>query len=141
MADVLDIFLGDRKVGAIIGLGGDRTVFTFDDAYADDPGRTTLGLSFKDAMGDLIRDQKPTQTRLSPFFSNLLPEGPLRAYLAERAGVNSGRRTDCRRRRPSGGEDMEVPGWEHECRQLIAFCKPHLGEGTPTTAGPDGLSG
>ena len=91
MADVLDIFLGDRKVGAIIGLGGDRTVFTFDDAYADDPGRPTLGLSFKDAMGDLIRDQKRTQTRLSPFFSNLLPEGPLRAYLAERAGVNAAR--------------------------------------------------
>jgi len=87
-ADILDIFLGDRKVGAITGLGGDRTVFTFDDAYADDPGRPTLSLSFRDAMGDLIRDQKRTQTRLSPFFSNLLPEGPLRDYLAERAGVN-----------------------------------------------------
>ena len=45
-------------------------------------------VSFKDAMGDLIRDQRRTQTRLSPFFSNLLPEGPLRDYLAERAGVN-----------------------------------------------------
>ncbi|MDQ2860066.1 MAG: HipA domain-containing protein [Pseudomonadota bacterium] len=87
-ADVLDIFLGDRKVGAITGLGGDRTVFTFDDDYADDPARPTLSLSFKDAMGDLIRDQRRTQTRLSPFFSNLLPEGPLRDYLAERAGVN-----------------------------------------------------
>src|SRR5665213_2965751 len=87
-ADILDIFLGDRKVGAITGLGGDRTVFTFDDAYADDPARPTLSLSFKDAMGDLIRDQRRTQTRLSPFFSNLLPEGPLRDYLAERAGVN-----------------------------------------------------
>jgi serine/threonine-protein kinase HipA len=90
-AEVLDIFLGDRKVGAIIGLGGDRTVFTFDDAYADDPGRPTLSLSFKDAMGDLIRDQKRTQIRLSPFFSNLLPEGPLRDYLAKRAGVNAAR--------------------------------------------------
>ena len=87
-ADILDIFLGDRKVGAITGLGGDSSVFTFDDAYADDPARPTLSLSFKDAMGDLIRDQKRTQTRLSPFFSNLLPEGPLRDYLAERAGVN-----------------------------------------------------
>lgn len=87
-ADILDIFLADRKVGTINGLGGDRTVFTFDDAYADDPNRPTLSLSFKDAMGDLIRDQRRTQTRLSPFFSNLLPEGPLRDYLAERAGVN-----------------------------------------------------
>jgi len=87
-ADVLDIFLGDRKVGAITALGGDRSIFTFDDSYADDAARPTLSLSFKDAMGDLIRDQRRTQTRLSPFFSNLLPEGPLRDYLAERAGVN-----------------------------------------------------
>jgi serine/threonine-protein kinase HipA len=89
--EALDVFLGARKVGAIIGLGGDRTVFTFDDAYADDPARPTLSLSFKDAMGDLIRDQKRTQTQLSPFFSNLLPEGPLRDYLAKRAGVKSAR--------------------------------------------------
>ena len=32
-----------------------------------------------------------TQTALPPFFSNLLPEGPLRRYLAERAGVKSSR--------------------------------------------------
>jgi serine/threonine-protein kinase HipA len=89
MPEALDIFFGARKVGAIISLGGDRTVFAFDDAYADDPARPTLSLSFKDAMGDLIRDQRRTQTRLSPFFSNLLPEGPLRDYLAERAGVNA----------------------------------------------------
>jgi serine/threonine-protein kinase HipA len=87
--DVLDIYLGERRVGAITSLGGDRTVFTFDDAYADDPGRPTLSLSFKDAMDDLIRDQRRTQTRLLPFFSNLLPEGPLRTYLAERAGVKA----------------------------------------------------
>jgi serine/threonine-protein kinase HipA len=88
-AEFLGIFLGDRKVGAITALGGDRTVFTFDDAYAADPARPTMSLSFKDSMGDLIRDQPRTQTRLSPFFSNLLPEGPLRDYLAERAGVKA----------------------------------------------------
>jgi serine/threonine-protein kinase HipA len=90
-ADILDVYLGARKVGSINSLGGDRTVFTFDDAYAADPLRPTLSLSFKDASGDLIRDQRRTQTRLSPFFSNLLPEGPLRTYLAERAGVNTAR--------------------------------------------------
>lgn len=90
-ADILDVYLGARKVGSINSLGGDRTVFTFDDAYAADPLRPTLSLSFKDASGDLIRDQRRTQTRLSPFFSNLLPEGPLRTYLAERAGVNAAR--------------------------------------------------
>jgi serine/threonine-protein kinase HipA len=90
-AEVLDIYLGERKVGAITSLGGDRTVFTFDDDYVEDPARPTLSLSFKDAMGDLIRDQRRTQTRLLPFFSNLLPEGPLRDYLAERAAVNAKR--------------------------------------------------
>jgi serine/threonine-protein kinase HipA len=87
--DVLDVYLRERKVGAITSLGGDRSIFTFDDAYADDPARPTLSLSFKDALGDLIRNQRRTQTRLSPFFSNLLPEGPLRDYLAERAGVKA----------------------------------------------------
>jgi serine/threonine-protein kinase HipA len=48
-----------------------------------------LGLGFKDAFGELITEFKTTQTRLMPFFSNLLPEGHMRTYLAERAGVNS----------------------------------------------------
>jgi serine/threonine-protein kinase HipA len=89
MVDRLQIRLHGHLAGEISGLGGDRTVFAFDDAYAEDPGRPTLSLSFQSAAGGLLRDQKPTQTRLLPFFANLLPEGPLRAYLAERAGVNS----------------------------------------------------
>lgn len=83
----LSVWLGDTRVGAITALGGDRSIFAFDDAYADDPQRPTLSLGFKDAHGDLIRDFDRTQTSLSPFFSNLLPEGPLRGYLARRAGV------------------------------------------------------
>jgi serine/threonine-protein kinase HipA len=47
-----------------------------------------LGLAFKDQLGELITDHRTTQTRLMPFFSNLLPEGRLREYLAERAEVN-----------------------------------------------------
>lgn len=47
-----------------------------------------LGLGFKDAFGELIMAFRPTQTRLLPFFSNLLPEGHMRTYLAERSGVN-----------------------------------------------------
>ncbi len=42
-------------------------------------------------FGELIAEFKPTQTRLMPFFSNLLPEGHLRDYLSERAGVKSER--------------------------------------------------
>ena len=50
-----------------------------------------LGLSFKDQLGELITDFRSYQTKVSPFFSNLLPEGHLRNCLAERAGVNPAR--------------------------------------------------
>jgi serine/threonine-protein kinase HipA len=91
MVDVLHVRLGERVVGAITALGGDRSIFIFDDAYVEDPQRPTLSLSFKSAAGGLIRELNSTQTRLLPFFSNLLPEGPLRDYLAERAGVKPSR--------------------------------------------------
>lgn len=86
-ADALEVLLGDRRIGLITALGGDQSIFAFDDAYAEDQDRPTLSLSFKGARGGLLRDHRPTQTRLMPFFSNLLPEGPLRDYLAKRAGV------------------------------------------------------
>ena len=84
---VLDVRLHDRVVGTITRLPDDRNLFVFDTAYADDPNRATLSLSFKDAFGELLKEFRPTQTRLPPFFSNLLPEGPLREYLAQRASV------------------------------------------------------
>ena len=88
-ADALEVLLNDRKVGVISALGGDQSIFSFDDAYADDPDRPTLSLSFKGEQGGLLRDHRPTQTRLTPFFSNLLPEGTLRDYLAKRAGIKA----------------------------------------------------
>lgn len=86
-ADALEVRLNDQKVGVITALGGDQSIFSFDDDYADDPDRPTLSLSFKGERGGLLRDHRPTQTRLMPFFSNLLPEGALRDYLAKRAGL------------------------------------------------------
>lgn len=83
----LDVWLGERRVGALTYLGGDQSVFAFDDAYADDPDRPTLSLAFKNASGGLLRDVRATRARVHPYFSNLLPEGPLRDYLAKRAGV------------------------------------------------------
>lgn len=90
MADVvvLTILLHDRPIGTLTHMPGDRTLFAFNQDYIDDPNRPTLSLSFKDIYGQLITDVKPTQTRLPPFFSNLLPESPVRDYLAARAGVN-----------------------------------------------------
>ncbi len=88
---VLNVNLYDEPIGTLTNLGGDRTIFAFTDEYIDDPDRPTLGLAFKDEFGELYTDFRPYQKRVMPFFSNLLPEGHLRKYLAEQAGVNSER--------------------------------------------------
>ncbi len=86
--DVLEILLYGKPVGTLIRVGGDRTLFSFNDDYIAEENRPVLGLSFKDQFGELIADFRPYRTKVPPFFSNLLPEGHLRNYLAERAGVN-----------------------------------------------------
>lgn len=88
---VLDVLLHGQEIGTLTLLPGDRTLFAFTEAYINEPERPTLTLSLKDSFGELITDVRPTQTRVPPFFANLLPEGPLRDYLAGRAGVNAQR--------------------------------------------------
>ena len=85
---VLSVSLYNQEIGTLTRLGGDKNLFAFTDSYIDDPNRPTLGLHFKDPLGELITDFRPTQTRVSPYFANLLPEGHLREYLAKQAGVN-----------------------------------------------------
>lgn len=89
MADVsvLDVLLYNKPVGSLTHVGGDRTLFAFDDDYIDNRNRPVLSLGFKDEFGELITEFRPTRAQLTPFFSNLLPEGHMRSYLAERAGV------------------------------------------------------
>ena len=86
----LAVLLHGKRIGVIHRLSGDRYLFAFDEAYVENPDRPTLSLSYKSASG-LVTAIKPTATRLSPFFSNLLPEGALRDYLAAKAGVKPGR--------------------------------------------------
>lgn len=90
MADlsILDVRLYDRSIATLTCFPGDRTVLAFTPSYADDTERPVLSLSFHDAFGHLITNQRPTQRVLPPFFANLLPEGVLRRYLADRAGVH-----------------------------------------------------
>lgn len=87
----LNVQLYGKTIGTLSLLGGDRVLFSFNQAHIDDDERDTLSLSFKDEFGGLITDIRPTQTSAPPFFANLLPEGPLRDYLADRAGVKSKR--------------------------------------------------
>lgn len=93
MADVtvLDVLLYGVPIGTLTRVGGDRILFAFNDDYIADDNRPVLGLGFKDQFGELITEFKPTQARVMPFFANLLPEGHMRTYLAERAGVNPNR--------------------------------------------------
>jgi serine/threonine-protein kinase HipA len=90
MPDVslLDVRLHGETIGTLTRVGGDRTIFAFSDSYIERNDRPTLSLSFKDEFGGLITDLPATQRRIAPFFANLLPEGTLRDFLAERAGVH-----------------------------------------------------
>lgn len=93
MADIsiLNIHLHGKHIGALTNVGHDRSILSFNESYTNNANRPTLGLRFKDSFGQLITEFKPTQTAIMPFFSNLLPEGHLREYLSERAGVKSER--------------------------------------------------
>ncbi|MGC5329872.1 type II toxin-antitoxin system HipA family toxin [Micromonospora sp. DT62] len=80
------VWLGEHRVGTLKQVG-DRTWFSLDPDYRENPGRPVLGLIFED---------RPTAVhsaavRLPPWFSNLLPEGRLRAWIADERGVNEKR--------------------------------------------------
>lgn len=90
-APILDVKLHGAPVGTLTRLGRERALFAFRDEYLDDPDRPTLGLGFKDSLGEPISEFRPYGHRLMPFFSNLLPEGHLRTYLAEKAGIHPDR--------------------------------------------------
>ena len=86
---VLNVLLHGNQVGTMTHLPGEQTLFAFTQSYIDDSDRPTLSLSFKEATtGGLITDIRSTKVQIPPFFSNLLPEGSLRKYLADRAGIN-----------------------------------------------------
>ena len=85
---VLNVLLYGERIGTLTFLQGERTLFAFNDTYINNENRPTLSLSFKDNLGTLITDLKPTRQRVPTFFANMLPEGEMLEYLAKRAGVN-----------------------------------------------------
>jgi serine/threonine-protein kinase HipA len=89
--NALGVHLHDRRIGIINRLAGDSHIFAFEQDYIDDPNRPTLSLSYKSRTGGLVTTVRPVSRRLPPFFSNLLPEGHLRDYLARKAGVKKER--------------------------------------------------
>ena len=85
---VLSVRLYGEEMGTITYVGAEKTLFAFSDAYVENPERPTLGLQFKDGFGELITDFRPYKIKLMPYFSNLLPEGHLRRYLADKADIH-----------------------------------------------------
>jgi serine/threonine-protein kinase HipA len=77
--NALAVNLRGRRIGVINRIGGDRHLFSFEQDYIDDRHRPTLSLSFKGQTGDLVIPTRAVTARLPVFFSNLLPEGHLRA--------------------------------------------------------------
>ena len=77
------VWIGDRRAGTIRRLG-DRTRFSLDLDYREDPNRPVLGLVFEDRPERV----HVATVRVAPWFSNLLPEGRLRDWIAGERGVN-----------------------------------------------------
>ena len=88
---VLEVLLHGQSIGTLTRTAGDTTLFAFNSRYIEDEARPTLGLSFKTQDSVLRTQLRPYHIRLMPFFSNLLPEGHLRQYLAERGEVHPDR--------------------------------------------------
>lgn len=80
------VFLENEHIGDL-QQRGDYTRFSFADDYWDREERPVLGAWFEDNPGD-----SPSNAMIVPtWFSNLLPEGRLRQWVAEDRGVSSQR--------------------------------------------------
>ena len=77
------VWLYEQRVGSIT-LSEGIIRFQLNDSYIHDANRAVLGLLFED---DLVAIHR-SKVRLPPWFSNLLPEGRLREWIAQDKGVS-----------------------------------------------------
>jgi serine/threonine-protein kinase HipA len=77
------VWLKSRRIGGII-LSEGVIRFKLRDDYIHDASREVLGLFFENSLPDIHR----SRNRLPPWFSNLLPEGKLREWIAREQGIN-----------------------------------------------------
>lgn len=83
------VWLYERRVGSIT-LSEGVIRFQLNEPYINDANRSVLGLIFEDDLVAIHRSIK----RLPPWFSNLLPEGDLRKWIAEEKGVSENQELD-----------------------------------------------
>jgi serine/threonine-protein kinase HipA len=87
----LEVLVRDKLVGSLTWFEGDDHIFEIDPKYDWDNGDPIMTLSMKEHHGGMSRRSIVSHVRLPTFFSNLLPEGSLRDYLAAQAHVKSQR--------------------------------------------------
>lgn len=80
------VWLYEDRVGTL-HQRGDHTRFVFEPDYLADPLRPLLGLRFEEGASE----RYASALRLPPWFSNLLPEGLLRRWIADDRGVSPDR--------------------------------------------------
>jgi serine/threonine-protein kinase HipA len=83
------VLLHGQDVG-ILHRRGDHTQFVLDPDYWAQADRPILGLAFEDRPGE----RHAAALRLPPWFSNLLPEGPLRDWIAQERHVSPQREAE-----------------------------------------------
>ncbi len=90
MPGSLQVFLSATRVGTFTNLDGDYNLFTFDQAYLDDPQRAVLSQGLIGKSGEPIARVPRVQTVAPPFFANLLPEegSLLRSIIARQYAIN-----------------------------------------------------
>jgi serine/threonine-protein kinase HipA len=76
--DQFSVYLHDQIIGRL-HRRDDVTRFVFEEGYWDNPDRPVLGLRFEENA----RARHQSHMRLPPWFSNLLPEGRLREWIAQ----------------------------------------------------------
>lgn len=86
-ANGLRVLLHDETVGLLSLNRNDGCEFRLLESYKRAYPRPVLGQSFLDDLEQVHR----SRARVPPWFSNLLPEGPLRELVAKQAGVDSAR--------------------------------------------------
>lgn len=77
------VLLHGQRVGTLCQKG-DYTRFVMNESYLEAPQRFVLGLRFEENL----RAPYASALRLPKWFSNLLPEGPLREWIADDRGVS-----------------------------------------------------
>ncbi|MVU80279.1 type II toxin-antitoxin system HipA family toxin [Nocardia sp. ET3-3] len=80
------VLMGIERVGTLLQRG-DFTRFVFSEEYLRNPVRPVLGLTFEQSL----TARQSASLRLPPWFSNLLPEGVLRDWIATARGVSAAR--------------------------------------------------